>query len=238
MAVDREYVARLKQWADEGVDRCQGLNAFARETATRLERHGLKGIASGMISRWRREEIFEPVDDRTLTRIGLLKNFSANHDEARRLAREWLEGDIKKSDDIPTAQYPVWHGVDAVPYELLKADELVELAARSVGRLGELVQQERSHDAEEPPAPQPEPNTVTSLLLGKMQLTKLDVEGLAIKLGVEPDRAAAILEGHLMNCEECRAAADFTGMTVETLVDWGGCIESALLPVQPVNPAG
>ena len=228
VTVSDRYRDLIHDWAEEGVRQCGGQNKFAAYTSTVLAKYGMKGFASEMISRWRRRQITEGLSDRTVRRIGLLKGFSDDPEEAQRLAYRWLNdpnfdaeraadfaGGLQRVANAVTTSVTAASAVDQIRVGQFSAIELRDIVIAAVEVLSASITGEAM--------PKNVKTPLSHMVKGLMAEDELSVEDLASEIEVHPQDIERSLNGQPISLEACQKLAARLNLKLQTLLDWGVC---------------
>ena len=239
MAVDRAYIERLQGWVVGEARRVatspndKGINALSRHTEKVLAPFGVEGFSTTVISRWVNGEVKQELRAESLERIGLLRGFSKDKDQARQLAYIWLSTGQTPGEVSPLAISPqeadraASQGQEDIAKQIAQGQFTVEqLKAMMIAAIEHLAaiatsSQQPSSDTKD--RVQPVETTLKWLLNGLINGGKTTHEKLAAEIGVDKDRIVELIEGYPMTVEECHAMARFTNLKPESLAEWGLC---------------
>ncbi|MFH7241749.1 MAG: hypothetical protein ACHWZW_02760 [Spirulina sp.] len=239
VAASPEYCERLKSWvtaeaakfADSPNDK--GVNRWSAETYKILAQFGQRGISTTMVSRWINGDITDELRAPTLTKLGLLKGYSTDPEEAKRMAYLWLTTG-QESKASPVKMLPVAipdtsgssEALDQI-LTLLYREPLSPQQMRQVieAVLDRLVTLANAAPVIEPePEPEPAPlahEAISHLLNGWLKATGASLKELAEKLSITEERAKQILARSQLTPDECESLASLLNLNVETIKAWG-----------------
>jgi len=227
MAVDRAYVERLREWVTAEAARVatnpadKGINALSRHTEAVLAPYGVDGFSTTVISRWVNGEVKQELRAESLERIGLLRGFSRDKDEARQLAYTWLS--TGRLPDGPAPIAPSTDLPDAIARGQYDVEQTKRIAMAAIERLAAIAAGNGATTTAQQTEVQPVDSSLKLILEGLIATGRKPLAEMAEEVGVTEERMAAIVEGYPMTPDECRAVSALTKLTPDTLVAWGLC---------------
>lgn len=232
MAVDRAYVERLQAWVTGEAGRVatnpqdKGINALSRHTEKVLAPYGVDGFSTTVISRWVNGEVKQELRAESLERIGLLRGFSKDKDEARQMAYTWLSTG-RLPDSTPALMPPTIAPpdvADAIAQGQYDLEQTKAIAVAAIERLAAIAQTPTPDVKTEV---QPVDSSLKLILKGLISTGRTTLPDMTKAVGVDEARMSDIIEGYPMSPDECLAVSALTKLTPETLVAWGLCPELA-----------
>jgi hypothetical protein len=228
--VSENYVNRLREYITAECTAHarrageKGVNQYAAYTAKVLSRWGLPGFAAGQVSRWVRGEVKAELDGRTLQRLGLLKGYSDEPEEAGKMAWAWLQGEGEPdvlqlpslTRELPSTYAVGGDVVDQIAAGIYNPGQLREIAIAAIDQLVS------ADDDDGEGEPEPVETPLTWLLRAWIS-SNGGMDALAREIGTTVDRADEIVRSYPMTVAECKEVSRLTRLSIATLAEWGLC---------------